>query len=68
MSYIQLFKVEAVPGPEIDGDTIVSMGTRQEKVMDRDLDNEILSFVADLITAVDDLDEDTVIIIRKVIY
>lgn len=65
MSYIQLFKIDAVV-PEDDGEIV--LGSTREKVMDRNLDNEALSFIRDLITAVDELDEDDVLVIRKVIF
>lgn len=59
MSYIQLF---------IDDEAEIPIGDTTPKVLDRDLGDEALSFVRDLITAIDDLEEDKVLIIRKVIF
>jgi hypothetical protein len=58
MSYIQAFtqSEESTLLPE-DGADISA-----------ELDSEPISFCARLLSLVDDLDEDTVIIIRKVIY
>lgn len=59
MSYIQAFKL-----PEPD----VAIGDSDERILDRNLDNEVLSFVGDLIFAIDNLDDSEVLVIRKVIY
>jgi len=58
MSYIQAFTVD-------ESDT--ALGSN-EAVITAELDSEPISFCARLLSLVDDLDEDTVIIIRKVVY
>lgn len=58
MSYIQAFTQ-----PEGDTEILVDDAT-----ITAELDSEPIAFCARLLNLVDDLDEDTVIIIRKVIY
>ena len=60
MSYIQ-----AITMPEVD----VPIGDSDApRTITAELDSEPISFCARLLSLVDDLDEDTVIIIRKVVF
>jgi hypothetical protein len=58
VSYIQAFTIE-------ESDTFLE---GNEASISAELDSEPIAFCARLLSLVDDLDEDTVIIIRKVIY
>lgn len=58
MSYIQVF---------IQGESETAI-LADDPAVTRELDSEALSFAARLIDLVDDLDENDVLIIRKVIY
>lgn len=59
MSYIQLF---------IDDEVQIPIGDTTPTVMSAELDSEPFEFAAALMTAVAELEEDKVLIIRKVIF
>lgn len=58
MSYIQAFTVPEADAPLQDVEASITA----------ELDSEPIAFCARLLSLVDDLDEDTVIVIRKVVY
>lgn len=67
MSYIQAFKSYENSEP-YGWSAPVPDDSTDNKILDRDMDDEALAFVRDLISAIDALEEGETLVIRKVIF